>query len=117
MKKSNRCGFRRISQNLARGESVRVNFLEQLNIFFDLLSQSILTGDPAWLNSVLDAWTESRTENDLEEQKASITKILDTILLTTVEIAQEILDKYRWFTTYQFFTTNICLRVKLHYRN
>jgi len=82
----------RVSQSLARGESVRENFLEQLNIFFDLLHQSLITGDPAWLNVVLNAWVESQTQSDIEQQDKSITKILDTILLTTSEISQEILE-------------------------
>jgi signal transduction histidine kinase len=81
----------RVSQNLARGESVREKFLEQLHIFFDLLNQSLITGDPSWMNNVLDAWAESRTQSDSKEQETSIIKILDTILFTTVEIAQEIL--------------------------
>ena len=42
----------RAGQELARGMEVRVGFEEQLARFFDLLDQSITTGDPAWMDKM-----------------------------------------------------------------
>jgi signal transduction histidine kinase len=82
----------RVSHRLARGESVRVSFANQLNKFFDLLNQSLVTGDPAWLNSILDEWAFSRTQSELEQVDASITPILNVILQATYETSHEILN-------------------------
>ncbi|MCJ7702265.1 MAG: HAMP domain-containing histidine kinase [Anaerolineales bacterium] len=81
-----------VSHRLARGELVRVSFVNQLNIFFDLLFQALFTGDPAWLNTVLDDWIASRTQSELEQQGTSITHILNHILLATHEIVQKELN-------------------------
>ena len=39
----------RVGQELARGMEIRADFEDQLARFFDLLQQSITTGDPAWM--------------------------------------------------------------------
>ena len=54
----------RITHQLARGEGVRESFQEELERFFVLLKQSVETGDPAWLVSILDEWAEARLETD-----------------------------------------------------
>jgi len=81
-----------VSHRLARGELVRVSFVNQLNTFFDLLFQALFTGDPAWLNTVLDDWIASRTQSELEQQGTSVTQILNHILLATHESIQKELD-------------------------
>jgi len=43
----------RVGQELARGMEVRADFEDQLARFFDLLEQSITTGDPAWMDPIL----------------------------------------------------------------
>ncbi len=82
----------RISHKLARGESVRESFRNQLSSFYDLLQQAIVTGDPAWLNTVLDEWAASRTQSELEQREASLTPILNQILLATYKIAHKDLE-------------------------
>ena len=44
----------RISHHMARGEGVRAGFLEELNQFYDLLLQAIESGDPTWMDSLLE---------------------------------------------------------------
>jgi len=46
----------RISRELASGEGVRVGFTDELERFFDLLEQTIMTGDTAWLDPILYDW-------------------------------------------------------------
>jgi len=82
----------RVSHRLARGESVRDSFKEQLQKFYDLLNQSLITGDPAWLDRILDEWINVRVQSETEENFTSITLILNHILLTTYEISQDKLD-------------------------
>jgi hypothetical protein len=79
----------RTSRLLVRGEGVRESFLGQLNQFFDLIIQAVLTGDPAWLDSILDAWAESRTQSELEKQETSLGPMLNQILLATFDVASE----------------------------
>ena len=57
----------RVGQELARGMEVRAGFVEQLERFFELLEQSVTTGDPAWMDPILLDWAKSSTETDLEE--------------------------------------------------
>jgi signal transduction histidine kinase len=82
----------RVSRRLARGESVRLSLLEQLNEFYDLLTQALISGDPSWLNKILDKWAEARTQTELDQPEISITPILDHILLATHESVQENFD-------------------------
>lgn len=82
----------RVSHLLARGEVVRESFVDQLNYFFDSLQQAIVTGDPAWLDSILDQWAEARTQSEVERRRASISPMLNQILMATYECAQEELN-------------------------
>ena len=56
----------RVGQELARGMEVRAGFEEQLVRFFDLLEQSVTTGDPAWMDPILLDWAKSSTETILK---------------------------------------------------
>lgn len=85
----------KISHRLARGEGVRESFEHQLNRFYELLFQAIETGDPEWLNPILDEWVEARTQSDLENRDNSLPPILDHILLSTFEVASQDLDAER----------------------
>jgi signal transduction histidine kinase len=79
----------RFSHQLARGEGIRRGFLAQLNTFYDCLIHSIETGNPGWLEPVLDEWVQARTASDLEEPESSIGQILEQMLSSTFEVAVE----------------------------
>lgn len=83
----------KVSHRLARGEGVRQSFVQQLNLFYDQLEQAVETGDPAWLNPVLDEWVQARTQSELENRDASLPVILNHILLLTFEVARENLSE------------------------
>jgi signal transduction histidine kinase len=83
----------KISHHMARGEGVRAGFLEELNQFYDLLLQAIESGDPTWMDSLLDGWVEARTQTDLQNRDTSLAPILESIWLETFNIARENLDK------------------------
>ena len=53
LKKIRTIWVERISREMAAGEGVRAGFTEQLERFYDLLEQTLLTGDSAWLDPIL----------------------------------------------------------------
>ena len=79
----------RISRELAAGEGVRAGFSEQLERFYDLLEQSIVTGDMAWLDSILYDWGRSPTETNLEQADYNVSFILTRMISLTLELARD----------------------------
>jgi signal transduction histidine kinase len=83
----------RVGQEMARGMEVRADFEEQLRRFFDLLQQSITTGDPAWMDSILLDWAKSSTETDLEDEPYQISFLINRMIGLTIQVAREALTK------------------------
>jgi signal transduction histidine kinase len=83
----------RAGQELARGMEVRVGFEEQLARFFDLLDQSITTGDPAWMDSILLDWAKSSTETELEEEPYQVSFLINRLIALTIQVSRETLTK------------------------
>lgn len=79
----------RISRELAAGEGVRAGFSEQLERFYDLLEQSIVSGDMAWLDSILYDWGRSPTETNLEQADYNVSFILTRMISLTLELARD----------------------------
>jgi signal transduction histidine kinase len=85
--------IRRAGQNLARGSGVRENFEQQLERFYDLLEQALLTGDPAWLDAVVYDWVNANTQTDIAEGHKNATALLNILFTLTTEVAREALNK------------------------
>src|SRR5215210_6523653 len=83
----------RVGQELARGMEVRAGFEEQLSRFFDLLEQSVTTGDPAWMDSILLDWAKSSTETDLEQGLYHVSFLINRMIALTIQVARETLTK------------------------
>lgn len=83
----------RVGQEMARGMEVRLDFEEQLARFFDLLEQSITTGDPAWMDSILLDWAKSSTETELEEEPYHVSFLINRMIALTIQVARESLTK------------------------
>jgi signal transduction histidine kinase len=83
----------RVGQELARGMDIRTDFEQQLERFFELLTQSITTGDPAWMDSILLDWAKSSTETNLEEEPYHISFLINRIIALTIQVAREELNK------------------------
>lgn len=83
----------RISRELASGEGVRVGFVEQLVRFYDLLEQTVMTGDTAWLDPILYDWGHSPTETNLEEGDYFVSFVVNRMIALTMEVARENLNK------------------------
>jgi signal transduction histidine kinase len=78
----------RIARELASGEGVRVGFLEQLERFYDLLEQTVVTGNSAWLDPILYDWGHSPTETNLEEGEYFVSFVINRIIAQTMEVAR-----------------------------
>ena len=85
--------IRRASQNLARGSDVRENFEQELERFCDLLEQAVVTGDPAWLDTILYDWSNAGTQTDVEEGQKNATSLLNIIFAMLHEVARDSLNK------------------------
>ncbi len=79
----------RVSHQLARGTVLRESFLAQLNRFFDAVVQAVATGDPSWMDPILNEWVEARTQTELSINEASLYPILSEILQITQEVLKE----------------------------
>jgi len=83
----------RVGQEMARGMEVRADFEEQLSRFFDLLEQSVTTGDPAWMDPILLDWAKASTETDLEEEPYHVSFLINRMIVLTIQVARESLTK------------------------
>ena len=83
----------RVGQELARGMEVRAGFEEQLGRFFELLEQSVTTGDPAWMDPILLDWAKSSTETDLEEGLYHVSFLINRMIALTIQVSRESLTK------------------------
>jgi signal transduction histidine kinase len=83
----------RVGQELARGMEVRADFEDQLARFFDLLKQSITTGDPAWLDPILLDWAKSSTETELEDEPYHVSYLINRMMALTIQVSRETLTK------------------------
>jgi signal transduction histidine kinase len=72
---------------------VRADFEEQLERFFDLLAQSITTGDPAWMDPILLDWAKASTETELEEEPYHVSFLINRMIALTIQVARETLTK------------------------
>src|SRR5215211_8154559 len=82
----------RVGQELARGMEVRVDFEDQLERFFELLEQSITTGDPAWMDPILFDWAKSSTETELEEEPYHVSYLINRMIPLTIQVSRESLN-------------------------
>ncbi|MCE9647594.1 MAG: HAMP domain-containing histidine kinase [Chloroflexi bacterium] len=83
----------RISRELASGEGVRAGFVEQLVRFYELLEQTVVTGDAGWLDPILYDWGRAPTETNLEEGDYFVSFVMNRMIALTIEVARETLGK------------------------
>jgi signal transduction histidine kinase len=83
----------RIAREMASGEGVRAGFTSELERFYELLEQTVVTGDTAWLDPILYDWGRSPTETNLEEGSYYVSFLLNRMITLTIEVAREKLAK------------------------
>lgn len=89
LQKIRKTWIERISRELASGEGVRAGFAEQLERFYELLEQTIVTGDTAWLDSILYDWGHAPTETNLEEADYYVSFVINRMIALGIETARE----------------------------
>ena len=82
-----------VGKELAQGLELRAGLNEQLDRFYDLLTQSVKSGDIAWMESVLLDWAKSSTETELQQGLYQVTYIINRMIALTIHIANENLSK------------------------
>jgi len=82
-----------VGDELARGMDVRAGFEEQLERFYDVLVQSVISKDPAWMDALLLDWAKSSTETDLNEGLYQVTFIINRMIALTIHVAHDSLSK------------------------
>jgi signal transduction histidine kinase len=83
----------RVGQEMARGMEIRADFEDQLQRFFDLLEQSVTSGDPAWMDPILLDWAKSSTETELEEEPYHVSFLINRMIALTIQVTREALTK------------------------
>lgn len=83
---------KRIMIEIVRGSLLQDEITNQIHQFFNDLVQAVETGDPSWLDSMLEVWANSLTQTDLENENnvtnEFINRIVSTIHETIVENLQ-----------------------------
>ena len=82
-----------VGKELAQGLELRAGLNEQLDRFYDMLTQSVKSGNIAWMESVLLDWAKSSTETELEQGLYQVTYIINRMITLTIHIANENLSK------------------------
>lgn len=83
----------RVAHSLARGIDVRGSFEEELEGFYDMLEQTVATGDPAWLDTIILQWASAPTKTVLEHGQNNLTRLLNKMISITNEVVRENLTK------------------------
>lgn len=79
--------------NLARGSLLKEDLTEQFIQFFNQLQLSIETGDPAWFDPLLEKWSSSSTQSDLEDNQNTLIVFVKELILLTHNICLEYLPQ------------------------
>ena len=83
----------RVAHSMARGADVRIDFEKELEQFFSMLEQAVVTGDPTWMDSILSEWSTVPTQTDLEKGEKKVAVLLSKMISATNEIVREILNE------------------------
>ena len=83
----------KVSARLAKGESLRESFSGELERFYNSLTQSVETGDSAWLEPVVVSWVQSGTQTERERRQLSLPLIIHMLLEAMQETACEALPE------------------------
>lgn len=85
--------LQRVTHALTRGMTLRDDLREEMDRLFNLLEQVMQTGDPSWLNPLLQGWSEVMTSTDLESGSGSLVEFIRTINATMLETCRETLGE------------------------
>jgi signal transduction histidine kinase len=90
--------LKRLIQQFAKGEHIKNDLTDQFILYFNLLEQSLETGEAGWFDSLIDNWATSLTQSDLEGNENSLTKFVKQIVSTTHQVCLEQLSPQECIT-------------------
>lgn len=73
----------RVVLELSRGSLLINEISDQFEKYYNHLLQALETGDPTWFDPLLESWTTSLTQSDLEEEKIIINDFIDELIQIT----------------------------------
>lgn len=85
--------LQRVTLALTQGTSLRDDLREEMEHLFNLLEKVVHTGDPSWLNPLLQGWSEVMTSTDLESGAGSLVELVRTINATMLETCRQSLSE------------------------
>ncbi|MBI3760668.1 MAG: HAMP domain-containing histidine kinase [Chloroflexi bacterium] len=87
--RTNRAKFvEQASRALARGEGLRVLVEGQVALFYDLLTDAIDTGSPAWLGGLLKQWVDAQSA-PIGVERPSLVPVLQALKYSTWHIIRD----------------------------
>lgn len=81
--------IQRLTAKLAKASGVQRFVEEQLSLFLDAVQISIETGEPAWLDPILEEWVRQHTEADGLQIAKDVHTLLNDITLETATLIHE----------------------------
>lgn len=81
--------LKRLVNKIGKAANIKADLTDQLLLYFNMLEQSLETGDPAWFDSLIETWSSSLTQSDLEEEENILTDFLKQIAITTQQVCIE----------------------------
>ncbi len=97
---------------LSRGLVMRADLQFEVERFFDLLMQTLETGDPVWLDSLIQMWASSLTLSDLESHSSELLPFFNILTTTTFEACFETLDPLAAYQLFQILLPNLMYAVE-----
>jgi signal transduction histidine kinase len=84
--------LKRLIKQFAKGNHLKSDLTDQFLLYFNLMEQSLETGEAGWFDSLMDNWSTSLTQSDLEGNENSLTEFVKQIISITHQVCLEQLD-------------------------
>lgn len=81
--------LKRLIQQFAKGDHIKNDLTDQFMLYFNLMEQSLETGEAGWFDSLIDNWATSLTQSDLEGNENTLTEFVKQIVLITHQVCLE----------------------------
>lgn len=80
---------RRLSSKLAKSSGVQRSIEEQLTLFIDAVQIAIETGEPSWIDPIIEEWSSQHTEADSVQVTSNLQSFFNEITIVTAQFISE----------------------------
>ncbi|HVP20528.1 MAG TPA: HAMP domain-containing sensor histidine kinase [Anaerolineaceae bacterium] len=95
--------LQRAETSLATSTLPGLDLQPELERFYDLFAQAVETGESTCLDPLIQEWSESQTQSDLESSSSSLSDYLNELMQITAEVLQSISSSDSYFEMVQSF--------------